>query len=96
MSERYPVQIEGEDGWSEWQQPKMAAYKMACCDCGLVHDMEFEVARVVGEDGPKISVVKIEKAYGKELVVLFRARRNNRSTAAMRRKKGELWNTQTT
>lgn len=29
----------------EWQQPKMKGYKMACCDCGLVHTMEFRIYR---------------------------------------------------
>jgi hypothetical protein len=32
-----------EDGWSEWQQPIRRGYKMACCDCGLVHTMDFRI-----------------------------------------------------
>lgn len=27
----------------EWVQPKEKGYKMACCDCGLVHRMDFRV-----------------------------------------------------
>lgn len=27
----------------EWQMPIMRAYKMSCCDCGLVHSMHFQV-----------------------------------------------------
>ena len=57
----------GEDGWSRWVQPVEEGYKMACCDCGLVHTMDFRV-----EDGR----------------AQFRARRNNRSTALMRRHNG--------
>lgn len=28
---------------NEWQQPIRNGYKMACCDCGLVHDMDFRI-----------------------------------------------------
>ena len=27
----------------EWVQPVRRAYKLACCDCGLVHSMHFRV-----------------------------------------------------
>lgn len=56
------------DGWSRWVYPVMEGYKMVCCDCGLVHDMEFRVT----------------DNYNR---VEFRARRNERSTAAVRRHK---------
>ena len=39
---------------------------MACCDCGLVHTIEFRVT----DDGEAVQ---------------FRVRRNNRSTAQLRR-----------
>lgn len=48
----------------EWVQPIRKGYKMACCDCGLVHTMDFRVHKGRAQ---------------------FRAFRNNRSTAAMRR-----------
>ena len=32
-----------ETGWSDWIQPQMDGYKMACCDCGLVHDLVFRI-----------------------------------------------------
>lgn len=32
-----------EDG--EWVRPVMKKYKMACCDCGLVHVIDFKVIR---------------------------------------------------
>ena len=28
---------------NEWQMPIEKGYKMACCDCGLVHVMDFMV-----------------------------------------------------
>ncbi len=49
----------------EWVQPIKEGYKMACCDCGLVHTMNFRIVK------------------GR---VQFQAFRNNRSTAAKRRK----------
>jgi hypothetical protein len=49
---------------NEWVQPIRRGYRMGCCDCGLVHQLDF---RVVG---------------GR---VQFRVRRDNRSTALVRR-----------
>lgn len=34
------------EGWTEWIYPVMDGYRMGCCDCGLVHEMQF---RVTGE-----------------------------------------------
>ena len=28
----------------EWIQPKQKGYLMGCCDCGLVHRMDFRIA----------------------------------------------------
>lgn len=34
-----------KDGWSDWVAPKLdRPFKFACCDCGLVHDMELRIA----------------------------------------------------
>ena len=27
----------------EWIRPVMKGYKMACCDCGLVHEFDFRI-----------------------------------------------------
>lgn len=29
----------------EWVQPVRRGYKMACCDCGLVHALNFRLAK---------------------------------------------------
>lgn len=29
----------------QWVKPIMRGYKIACCDCGLVHCMDFTVVR---------------------------------------------------
>ena len=30
----------------QWIQPVMRGYRMACCDCSLVHRMNFKIVRV--------------------------------------------------
>jgi hypothetical protein len=30
---------------NEWQQPVSKNYKMCCCDCGLVHNIDFRIYR---------------------------------------------------
>ena len=50
----------------DWIQPVRRGYRMACCDCLLVHELDFRIK------------------HGR---VQFRARRNNRSTSALRRKR---------
>ena len=37
----------GKSGWSYWQKPKMKGYMMQCCDCDLIHEVEFRVYKVV-------------------------------------------------
>lgn len=29
----------------EWIQPVPRGYKLACCDCGLVHRMDFRISK---------------------------------------------------
>lgn len=38
-----PRQIENDDGWTDWIHPLDDRFKLACCDCGLVHNMEFRI-----------------------------------------------------
>ena len=59
----------GEDGWTDWIQPRHEQYRMQCCDCGLIHEMQFRVVK----DTPNSRFVDTEK-QAKGLVV-FRARR---------------------
>jgi hypothetical protein len=60
--------VEKDGDWTEWVYPNRKLYKMACCDCGLVHDMQFAL---------------VKRGLGKAIV--FRARRNNKSTGQVRR-----------
>lgn len=43
MGRRHKVMVEREDGWCDWAQPVIKGYRMSCCDCGLVHEMEFRL-----------------------------------------------------
>ena len=59
---------------NEWQLPIMNGYKMACCDCGLVHNVTF---KAVDEETQK----KIKGGR-----VLMKANRNIRLTKDLRKK----------
>jgi hypothetical protein len=81
---KYRQEIEQEDGWSDEIAPNMDVYKMACCDCGLVHDITFWVVKVTKEnDDGTWECEDTDKSYR----VIFRARRNKRSTGQVRRHK---------
>lgn len=59
-------------GWSHWQNPIRKGYRLACCDCGLVHNFDF----------------RLVKSANGGLSIQFRVSRNARSTANCRRRKG--------
>lgn len=40
MTRRYKKVLAGD-----WQQPIRRNYKLVCCDCGLVHHMDFRIFR---------------------------------------------------
>jgi len=40
---RYKTHEAGENGYTEWVTPVEVGYKMSCCDCGLVHSLDFRV-----------------------------------------------------
>lgn len=50
MARRFPREKEkpGNGGWTDWIAPE-PLYYLACCDCGLVHAMQFRVATVKGK-----------------------------------------------
>jgi hypothetical protein len=64
--------IETGNGKSEWIQPVRRGYKMMCCDCSLVHNLDFRI---------------VKRNSAGACFVQFRASRNARSTALARRKK---------
>ena len=79
--EEFEQMVENEDGWTDWIIPNefdgdAIIHSIACCDCGLTHDFEFKVISVKEE--------KIEKPGNYHIV--FKARRNNETTAERREK----------
>lgn len=53
----------------EWVQPKRRGYKLACCDCGLVHKMNF----------------RLVKSANAGRTIQFQVFRDNKATGAIRR-----------
>lgn len=33
-----------ERGFTRWVTPEHGGFMLACCDCGLVHEMQFRIA----------------------------------------------------
>ena len=67
--------VENEGDWSEWVCPDPKQYFMKCCDCGLVHEMQFKVVKYsVGDECDGVDDPDVRG--------IFRARR--RSNAPMR------------
>jgi len=50
-------QEEVEDGWCDWVCPKPRGYLMQCCDCELIHEVDFRVVRYESEDSEVYAVV---------------------------------------
>ena len=50
-------QEEVEDGWCNWVCPKPRGYLMQCCDCELIHEVDFRVVRYESEDSEVYEVV---------------------------------------
>lgn len=67
----------GPRGFSRWIQPNMRQYLMQCCDCGLVHEIQFRIAagNLAGD----------AKTGGQKMHVLMRVRRAVRHTAQARK-----------
>lgn len=72
-------------GFSRWVNPILNGYMMGCCDCGLVHEMEFRAFKrgKVRKDGSYKLTVLRPSEYG----VRLRARRAEVYTKRERAKK---------
>lgn len=75
-----------KDGWTDFVSPQMERYRFACCDCGLTHDMQFQVVKVI-ENLPNGDWKHSAALASTKYKVQFRVRRNARSTAQIRRHK---------
>lgn len=70
-------------GYTQWIHPKMRGYLMACCDCGLVHEMQFKAFAIT-------KTMKGGSFVYRELPqdavrVKFRARRAEKATKLQRK-----------
>lgn len=63
-------EVENEGDWSEWVCPDPEQYFMKCCDCGLVHEMQFKVVKY--SEGDECDGVDDHDVRG-----IFRARRRS-------------------
>jgi hypothetical protein len=61
-------EVDSFDDWSEWVCPDPTQYFMKCCDCGLVHEMQFNVVKYSEGD-------KCEDFDDPYVQAVFRARR---------------------
>ena len=48
--------------WTEWVRPIRRGYKMACCDCGLVHSMDFRIRNEWRGNVVEFRVMRNQKA----------------------------------
>ena len=72
--EQEPVFIKhhGDDeGWSEWVCPDPDDYLISCCDCGLVHQAQFRVAKYAPAPSEECEIVN-----DPDLQAQFRMRRS--------------------
>ena len=92
---KYKREVQSDGEWTDEIYPNFY-YKLCCCDCGLVHDIQFEVWRVKGR-----KIIKLTKSNGVLLPhtefelhkkldkrthqVGMKVKRNNRATAQVRR-----------
>ena len=80
----YKPILPNDDGWTDFVTP-VKGYKFACCDCKLVHDMDFKIVFI--ERKNKDGTYEVSDVVSETLKVVFRAKRNNRATGQLRRKK---------
>lgn len=66
-TDEFEIMHENDDGWSDWVHP-LPGYRMKCCDCGLVHNMEFAIV-------PSHDNAPYNDGESDDAVIIFRAQR---------------------
>lgn len=61
----------GRGGWSEWVNPKLDSFLFKCCDCELIHQLQFGVFLKRNEKRGAYEIFNLPDNFG----VKFRARR---------------------
>ncbi len=77
--------VSAKGKWTNWINPKMTGYHMACCDCGLVHTINFRVFKIEKQhkNGRKEVILLPKSKYGVDMKV----RRNEKYTKQLRNEK---------
>ena len=70
-------EVENAYDWSEWVCPDPESYLMKCCDCGLVHEAQFRVAKYEPAPSDECEVVS-----DPDLQAQFRMRRSEQWSPA--------------
>ena len=60
------VEKEVSNGWSRWVQPVPKGYLMACCDCGLVHRLDFRIVKGETKDRVQFRAQRAPRYTAKE------------------------------
>lgn len=69
---RFKKHAAGRGGWSEWVLPTTKKnYLFKCCDCGLVHEMQFAAFAETNQKRGRFEIVKLPWPIRS----MFRARR---------------------
>jgi len=71
--------------WTDWINPRMNGYHMECCDCGLVHTINFRAFKIekLHKNGKKEVLILPKNKYAIE----FKLFRNNKLTKQERKKR---------
>jgi hypothetical protein len=70
--------------------PVMRGYRMRCCDCALVHAIDFDVVKVEAQEGDDVWTDKTFDPTG--LRVVMAVSRDEEATAAARAESPETTN----
>jgi len=62
----------------EWVQPILRGHLMKCCDCGLVHRMDFRLVNVHGRARPQFRAKRLSAAAGRRAFALPKEAPNDR------------------
>jgi hypothetical protein len=78
-------------GYGEWIRPRMRDFREQCCDCGLIHRLDFRIvddnegARPPPTKGRSRPSSRSKGRSHPRLHIEIRTRRDDRATAAARR-----------
>jgi Fe-S-cluster containining protein len=72
--------VAGRRGWTEWVRPA-DGYRMKCCGCGLVHEMQFKTFVETKQKRGAYEIVELAWPFR----AMFRARRSDDMRANVER-----------